>query len=352
LSILDSPDRWSTIDPLGMRGLIESFPAQFRAAAAAAQALALPKPQAVGSIVVVGLGGSAIGGDIVRSVLGPSLRVPFLVIRDYALPGFVNPSSIVLACSYSGDTEETLSSYREARGRGAFLVAIASGGQLVRMAGEDGVPVVPLPCGMPPRAALGYSAIALFGCLTALGVAPDMREALLEAGELIHLLAKRYGANNPSEVNAAKSMAAALEGRVVAVYGGVGLLEPAAVRWRGQIEENAKNLALHHVLPEMNHNEILGWNCPEESVRRLAAVFLRDRGDSSQMQRRFDLTREIVRRRTDSVHEVWTEGESRLARLFSVIYMGDFVSLYLALLNGMDPVRIEAIDFLKRELAH
>jgi glucose/mannose-6-phosphate isomerase len=154
----------------------------------------------------------------------------------------------------------------------------------------------------------------------------------------------------PTERNPAKTIALSLYGNLAAIYGGSGLLDSVAARWRCQIEENAKNLALHHVLPEMNHNEILGWEHPEQSLHRVAVVFLRDKADHPQVRRRFDLTRQIVAKKAGAVHEVWSEGESPLARAFSTIYLGDFVSLYLAFLNGVDPTQIDAIELLKREL--
>ncbi len=351
MSILDQPGLWPAMDPQGMHSLIAAFPSQFRSASAAALSLSLRPPTHIGNIVIAGLGGSAIGGDVVRSAAGKELRVPLVVCRDYGLPGFVDRSTLVFACSYSGNTEETLSAYQEALRCGASTVCITSGGQLAQMASRDGVSLVPIPPGMPPRAALGYSSIALLGCLRASGLIQDVKMPLAEASALIDSLAVRYGADEPVSRNPAKAMAEALHGKVVVVYAASGLLEAAAARWRGQIEENAKNLASHHHLPEMNHNEILGWECPGEGLHGFGVVFLRDRHDHPKIQRRFDLTIEIVRKRAPTVHEVWSEGESPLGRLFSILYLGDFVSFYLALLNGVDPTRIDAIDFLKRELS-
>ncbi len=351
MSILDQPELWSAIDPQGMRSLIESFPCQFRTATAAAVRLSLPVLNREGPIVVAGLGGSAIGGDVVRSAIGNALIVPLIVSRDYGLPGFVDSSTLVFACSYSGNTEETLSAYQQARRMGAPIVCVTSGGRLEQMAHRDRIPLVKIPGGMPPRAALGYSCIALLGCLLALGLVTAIAEPFAETATLLDSLAVRYGGEAPMEHNAAKAIAESLHGKVIAVYAAAGLLEAAATRWRGQIEENAKNLALHHILPEMNHNEILGWECPQESLSQMGAIFLRDQGDDAKIQRRFDLTVDIVRRRAGVVHEIWSEGSSRLSRLFSIIYLGDFVSLYLALLNGVDPTRIDAIEHLKRELS-
>ncbi len=316
-----------------------------------ALSLSLPPAGRPANLIVAGLGGSAIGGDVVRSILGGTLRLPLWVSRDYRLPDFAGTDSLVFACSYSGNTEETLSAYDEALNAGASVVCIASGGRLAERARADGRPVVLIPGGMPPRAALGHSALALLGALRALGLVDGLKPPLEEAAAVVSGMAQRYCGDVPADRNPAKKIAQSLHGKIVAIYGGCGLLDSAAARWRGQLEENAKNLALHHVLPEMNHNEILGWQFPPSLLREIGIVFLRDRGDHPQVQRRFELTKQIVAARSGAVHEVWSEGSSRLARIFSVIYLGDFVSLYLAYLNGVDPTSIDAIDYLKRELS-
>lgn len=351
MSTLDSPETWRAVDPQSMRGLIESFPGQFQAAIRSAAELRATAPARIDSIVLCGLGGSAIGGDVVRSAVGESLKVPFLVNRDYALPSFVTGASLVLACSYSGNTEETLASYAEACRRNAPIFCITSGGRLAELARRDGHAVVVLPPGLPPRAALGYSSVLLLGVLEALGLVPLQSAGLQETASLLEALSLRYRADVPEEANRAKSIARSLQGRIVAVYGSSGTLDAAAARWRGQLEENAKNLAFHHVLPEMNHNELVGWRMPEDALARLGVVFLRDRGEHPQVRRRFEATIGTITPRAGVVHEVWSEGNSLLSRIFSVIYLGDFVSLYLAYLNQVDPTPVDAIESLKQKLA-
>ena len=215
----------------------------------------------------------------------------------------------------------------------------------------NGQPVIELPQGMPPRAALAYSSVLLLGALRTLNLVPDPGSALTEAAALLEALSGRYGTRVPEERNQAKQIARSLTGRIVAVYGSSGLLDGAAVRWRGQFEENAKNLSFHHLLPEMNHNEIVGWRKPEGELRRLGVVLLRDRGEHPQVRRRFEATADALRVRADVLHSVWSEGESLLARIFSVICLGDFVSLYLAYLNEVDPTPVEDIESLKQKLA-
>ena len=351
MSVLDQPDRWTTVDPRSMRALVEKFPEQAESAAQAARNARLSVPEKIRSLVVTGLGGSAIGGDLVRSVAGPHLKYPFLVNRDYDRPAFVDEHCLVFACSYSGNTEETLSAYQPARKAKAKIICITSGGQLEALARKDGCPALSLPGGLPPRAALAYSLFTLLGAMQTLRFIPDMSKAIGETLDLLKRLAVRYGSANPESENPAKKLAHSLNGKIVAVYGSNAILDAAAYRWRSQIAENSKNLAFHHVLPEMNHNELVGWLLPEDALKRVGVVFLRDRGDHLQVQRRFDLTRELIDGKAGALLEIWSEGESLLARIMSIVYLGDFVSLYLAYMNNVDPSPVQAIDYLKRKLS-
>jgi glucose/mannose-6-phosphate isomerase len=351
MSILDRADGYDSLDPNSMKSLLESLPEQIRDAAKSAREAAIPVSREIRTLVITGLGGSAIGGDLIRSIAGPRLKVPLIVNRDYELPKFADPTSFVVACSYSGNTEETLSAYQEARRVGACILCITSGGQLGAAAKRDLVPVLSLPAGLPPRAALGYSLITLLFALQSVGIIPDMTESANEAAALLSKLKLRYGTRNPEAVNPAKSLARSLWGKVIAIYGSSGIMDTVAYRWRTQIAENAKNLAFHHALPEMNHNELVGWLHPEETLRRVGVVFLRDRGDHPQVQRRFDLSRELIEKKAGVVHEAWSEGRSLLARVMSLVYIGDFVSLYLAYLNGSDPTPVKVIDYFKTRLS-
>ncbi|MBN1568399.1 MAG: bifunctional phosphoglucose/phosphomannose isomerase [Acidobacteria bacterium] len=350
MSILDQRDCWVSVDPQSMRSLLESFPEHVQIAAENGRNLTLQKSKDVHVILVTGLGGSAIGGDLMRSIAEGRLKIPVIVNRNYDLPAFVTEATLVFACSYSGNTEETLSAYRQSRQRKAAIVCITSGGQLESMANADGYPVVHLPDGLPPRAALGYALIALLSAMQKMHILPGMEESIEETITLLGELRNRYRTDNLEPGNPAKKLAGALHRKIVAVYGSTGIMEAAAYRWRSQIAENAKNLAFHHVLPEMNHNELVGWQHPEEVLRKIGVVFLRDKGDHPQTQRRFDLVKGIIGDKAGTIHEVWSEGESLMARILSVVYLGDFVSLYLSYLNNVDPTPVEVIDYLKRNL--
>jgi glucose/mannose-6-phosphate isomerase len=350
MSTLDRLDNLKSMDPQSMHLLLESFPEQIQAAAQAGTSVSLPQPREIKVLVVAGLGGSAIGADVARVVAGPQLGVPLIVNRDYSMPGFVDASSLVFASSYSGNTEETLSAYQQARSVKASLVCITSGGKLEAMAKADSVPVLRLPAGLPPRAAFGHSLVMLLVGMQKMQIIPDTSESTREAVEVLNRLRRKCSAANPEAENAAKSLARSLAGKLIAIYGSSAIMDAVAYRWRSQIEENAKNLAFHHSLPEMNHNELVGWRCPEDMLRRVGVIFLRDKGDHPQTQRRFDLTRELIAEHAGTIHEVWSEGNSLLARVLSSIYLGDFVSLYLAYLNYVDPTPVQVIDYLKKRL--
>ncbi len=334
-----------------MYALLESLPEQVQATVRAGRNLSIPTPGNFYSIVVTGLGGSAIGGDLARSVAGKNLYKPLIVNRDYDLPAFVGDTTLVFACSYSGNTEETLSAYRQAAKAKSFIICITSGGKLQALAEAEGNPVLMLPAGLPPRAALGHSLFMLLSAMQTLGALPDMTDSIDETVELLIDLRNRYSPTKPESANPAKNIAGSLWGKIIAVYGSSALLEATAFRWRSQIEENAKNLAFHHVLPEMNHNEIVGWKYPADALQKIGVLLLRDKGDHPQVQKRFELTKEIITGKAGALHEVWSEGESLLARVMSLIYLGDYISLYLSYLNRADPTPVEVIDYLKNKLS-
>jgi glucose/mannose-6-phosphate isomerase len=295
------------------------------------------------------MGGSAIGGDLLRTLAEPTAPVPVQVVRGYALPGWVDARTLVVASSYSGGTEETLSAFEEARARGAVRVVVASGGELLVRAEGEGLHRVAIPGGLQPRAALGYSLGVLLRLGRALGLLPLPDEAFEEAAGAAARRAQAYASG---EGNAARDLAEKLHGRLPVVYSGTGLLEAVNLRWRTQLNENAKVLAFGNLFPELDHNEIVGMEAtPEEILGRVAVVALRDRDDHPQVRRRFAVTREIVENRVALWHEVEAEGESRLGRMLSLVQLGDWVSYWLAMAQGVDPTPVESIQRLKATLA-
>ncbi|MDQ7820536.1 MAG: bifunctional phosphoglucose/phosphomannose isomerase [Armatimonadota bacterium] len=334
-------------DPGGMLRLISLFPRMCTEAWSLASGVSPPpRPRAV---VVAGMGGSGIGGDLLRAVLYEEAAPPVVVVKDYRVPGWVGPETLLFACSYSGETEETLAAYQEAAGRGARCVAITSGGSLLRRARERGDPAVVVPPGLPPRAALPYMFLPMVAILAAAGAVRSFDEDAAEAADVAASVAEELAPGRPE--NPARALADSLVGRLPLIYSATPLLEPAAQRWKDQINENAKTLAAWNTFPELNHNETVGWGLDPDLARRCHVVILRDPREPPRLARRVAITRDLAFCRAAGVDEVWARGRGLLARLCSIIVVGDFVSWYLALLRGVDPTPVPVIDELKRRLA-
>ncbi len=348
---LDGVDGLSTADPGGMLGRVEGFEDQCREAIEIGRNAPLPPKSTFRNIVMAGMGGSAIGGDLLRTCFGGDFRQPWTVSRDYDLPGWVGKETLLLAASYSGNTEETLQAFEAGLSRGATVVCLTSGGELEKRARERDLPVVRIPGGLPPRAALGYSFFPLAVVLGRLGLASVADAALTEALGAIGRCREESGNSRPEADNRAKTLARSLRGYLPLIYSGNGLLSSVALRWKGQLNENAKQLAYTNVFPEVNHNEIEGWEAIGEPGRRIHLILLRDTEDSPRIRLRMDVTAEIIGDRAGRITELWSTGEGRMARMFSLVCLGDFVSVYLALLSGVDPTPVENITRLKKVLA-
>ncbi len=346
-----TPEDIAHHDPSGMRSLILNFPRQVEEAVAIGEAAKIKFPiSKIKNIVVSGLGGSAIGGDLLRSFLADEVRVPIAVSRNYSLPEYVDGESLVIVSSYSGNTEETVSSHKDAARRKAKVLCITSGGAVKQFALKKKQPVIEIPGGLPPRAALGYSFFPTLIVLSKLGFFKPKKKEIEETILLLKEKARLYG-DAAAQDNPALRIAQTLWGKLPVVYSSVDRFDTVNVRWRGQISENAKSLAYGHVFPELNHNEIVGWEVLKEPMKKIHVVILRDNGDNPRIQLRMNITKEIIRDLADGVTEVRSEGKSMLARMFSLLYLGDWVSFYLAMVNGVDPTPVKKIDFLKNELA-
>lgn len=344
----------NALDRLGMSELLRNFSKQIEEALEIGEnfdgAKSLTGP--FEKICFIGMGGSAIGGDVIRSLFAQTSPVPVWVSRHYDLPPFVDSKTLCIFSSYSGNTEETISAFHQAMQRELKGVIITSGGELSRLSKSHHLPWIQIPTGFPPRAALGYSVFPVLKLLSKIGLWEWEEDAVEETLSLLkNLAAKRYAPEVALNSNPAKKLAKKLHKRFAAIYAGVELLEVAALRFRNQIEENAKALASHHIIPEMNHNEILGWQFPKELVSKCAAVFLRDEGDHPRIQLRMKITQNVVAKSGAPRIEIYSQGRSRLARLFSVIYLGDWISYYLALLYKIDPTPVVVIESLKKQLA-
>ena len=339
------------LDPQGMYQWIRDFPQQVKDAVTIGKKAKIAlNTKSVNRILLTGLGGSAIGGDLLRSYLTNQLKVPFIVNRHYALPAFVDKNTLVIVSSYSGNTEETIAAPRDAVQRKAKVLCISTNGETAKLAKKFKQPVITIPPGLSPRAALGYSFFPLLIALARLGFIKNQAKEISETIALLQGKAPVYG-DVTSPENAALKLAQQLHGKLPIIYSPAEHLDTINVRWRGQISENAKQLAYGHVLPEMNHNELVGWKVWTDVMKRMHVVFLRDAGTHPRVALREDITKRIVAEYASSVTEIWSDGRFLLARLFSLIYLGDWVSYYLAILNNQDPTPVKAIDFLKNELA-
>ena len=339
-------------DRLRMAALVDSLPEHVDEALARSDTQPwLPPVSSPSLLAIGGMGGSAIAGELTAALVADSAPRPVLVVRDYQWPACVDRSALAVLSSNSGNTEETLALAHEAIARGVPCAAIASGGALATLAGERGWPLHRLPGGMPPRAALFHGWVPLTRFVHRLGWSSDPAPGWREASALMKRRRSELGPAASEAANPAKRLARELAGKGVHLYSAPGGPAAVAVRWRQQLNENAKVLAHSSVVPESNHNEIVGWQEPSPLARTLAVLLLRDGEDSAAATARLDLTAEFAARQGAAVHEIRSQGESRIARLASLVQFGDSLSLYLALLGGVDPTDVASIDEFKRRLA-
>lgn len=339
-------------DPGGMLKALWNLPEQCEEAERIAQAIDVNfTATEIKNVMVTGLGGSAIGGDLLRVYAGDKAAVPVIVNRDYTLPAFVDASTLLFAVSYSGNTEETLSAYAQAKEKGAKIIVLTTGGKLGQLAEADGYPVIKVPGGISPRAATGYLLIPTIVIMAKIGLLPDAGDEIKDLTGHLRVLREHLKPAVPVEQNLAKQLATRFYNRLPVIWGVSGTTEVVAQRWKGQINENAKAPAYWAVLPELNHNEIVGFEKPENVLKQLEVVILRDRADHPRVQKRIEISKTIIKDAVSGVTEVYSSGNSSLARTFSLTYTGDYMSVYLATLYGIDPTPVKMIDFLKQKLA-
>lgn len=349
--ILDDSDAMEQRDPGHMLSRVWELPEQMEEARALGDGVQLDPGFRPRHVVVLGMGGSAIGGELVKALVEAECPVPIAVNREYDVPAYVGPETVVVASSYSGNTEETLSACRVAAERGAKIVAMTTGGVLSQWAERHGWPLIKLPAGLQPRAAIGYSFVPFLRLLERMGLVPPKADDLQEAIAVLRAMRDELGPGVPTATNPAKQLALRLHGKLPLVYGTGGWRAVVAYRWKGQFNENAKAAAWWNTFPELNHNETVGWEAPPEVTRRVELIVLRDRADGPRINRRIQVTVDIMAPAIAGVTQIDSRGESETARLFSLLYMGDYTSVYLAYLNEVDPSPVRVIDRLKAELA-
>jgi glucose/mannose-6-phosphate isomerase len=335
-------------DPRGMLGDVLAQPLQLGDALWRAQSAGIGKRDRPGGLVVCGMGGSAIGGDLAAAALGDRATRPITTVRGYALESWTGPESLVLCASYSGNTEEALACFEAAGAAGAGRVALTTGGKLAEAAREESVPVIGVPAGMQPRAAVLYMIVATLECASSCGAAPGLHAEIDTAAALIEQLVEEWGPDSPED-SEAKSIARTLRGTIPVVHG-AGPTSAAARRWKTQVNENAAAAAFWSELPEANHNEVCGWR-RGRAVAPLSAVFLEDADQHPRIHRRIELTAAEVEQAGAPAVRVEARGESRLERVLSLVLLGDLASVYLAALDGVDPTPAEPLDRFKAALA-
>lgn len=323
-----------------MHSLIEDFGKQLHTAVEIAKAVHPEFKAPVKNILISGLGGSGIGGTIAAEMAMPETHVPIQVSKSYFIPGYVNENTLVIISSYSGNTEETLNALQLAHEKKAQVWCITSGGKIAEFAQKNQLGLVLIPGGMPPRACLGYSLAQQLNILHKLGC---IKESPLS---VINDTANAIIANRAAIQQEARHIAAFLYGKIPVLYTTT-FNEGVAIRWRQQINENSKMLCWHHVVPEMNHNELVGWKGGKENM---AVVFLRSEDDYYRNSARIDINKEIIKKYTSNVLDVQAKGKTRIERSLYLVHLGDWVSWYLSELNEVDAVEVKVIDYLKGEL--
>lgn len=346
-SILDDSAVWKGLDRAGMMGFTAAFHVQCEEAVRLGREWAATLPGAkVEHTVVAGMGGSGAGGDLLQALA----EKPVTVSKGYEIPPFVGVGTLFFAVSHSGKTEETISAYRAGRERGALVLAIASGGELADLAGRDGVPFCLIPGGQPPRTAFGFLSLPLLLAAARYEVTALPDSGTQETLGVLEEVAEACGPMNATPGNPAKQLALALKGSIPIVYGAQGLTGAVALRWKTQFNENAKLPSFSYCLPEMNHNEIMGWEGVKEQDKTFAVVMLREGTESPRIRARFDITKSLIKDKAP-FYEVWGRGEAPLARAMYLNHFGDWVTVYSALLRGVDPSAIDSINRLKTALS-
>ncbi len=347
-TIIDNLDEIKRIDKTDMLSFCVDAPKHYSEAAKLAKtaSISYPKPKA---IIVAGMGGSAIGGELLKDWARDKLTVPVEVCREYSLPAYANKNTLVFVVSYSGETEESLSVFLDAVKQKCMIVCISSGGTLQEFAGKLGVPYLRVPSGMAPRATLPYLFIPLCVLMEKIGLTST---ANFEISETIDVLKQVSDSNSPKNFlsnNFSKKLALSICDTVPVVYG-FGIYRAVAQRLKQQFNENSKVPAKWEFFPELNHNEIVGWERAGKLARCFSVIFIRDNDEPETMRQRIETTKELISKESVKIFEIQSQGSGKLAKMLSTIVIGDFVSVYLAVLRGVDPTPVKTIALLKERM--
>lgn len=351
LEILDDAGQIAALDRSGMLTVVSQTPEMIEQAERFSAGVTLPKAGKLSQIVVLGMGGSAISGDIAADLYQKKLPVPLLVNRSYLLPEFVGPDSLVFALSYSGNTEEVLNSAKEADRRGAQIVCVTSGGKLKELAASKGYPLFLIPSGYQPRSALPFLLVPLLVSLEKMELIPSIAAEIKETITLMPKLRDENGVNKPLRSNPAKQLAKKLAGKIPVIFGSTGTTGAAAMRLKTQFNENSKATSVYNCFPELNHNEIVNLSNLKREEHSFFWLLLRDESDNERVKKGIEIIKSLLGKQLGGVNEIVSQGKSPLARIFSLIFFGDYLSVYLALQNGIDPTPVDIIGRLKKEMS-
>jgi len=348
---LDNTSVYRQLDKSGMLIHLHGFSEQCQKAWEKVLKFDLPLQYTkISNVVIVGMGGSAIGGDIVRRLALAESKLPVWVHRDYGLPAFVDESTLVIASSYSGNTEETISAFTESLKTPAKKLVITSGGKLKHLAENESIPVFVVDYQAPPRAAFPSNFVPLVGIFQKLGLLGDKSADLQEAVDILKKLSRDFIENKPSASNPAKQLAAKLRGRVAVIYGAE-ILSEVAQRWKEQFNENSKAWAFSESFPELNHNAVVGYEFPPEAKEKIFVLMMRSSSLRPQNLLRYEITAKLLDKAGIAYKFAEARGKSALAQMMSLVLLGDYASFYLAILNEVDPSSTDAINFVKQYLA-
>lgn len=347
---LDDINAYTSIDRSGMGIHIRNLPLQCRQAWTKGMAFPLPADyRGVNKVLILGMGGSAIGGDLMQGLSDKS-SVPIIIHRDYELPCFVDDNTLVIASSYSGNTEETLSGFTQSLKSKCKKLVISSGGRISALAREHGVPIFAIEHISAPRAALGYSLLPLLAIMLNIGLINLNSTEVETSIKAMEKLCAGWQEDNPLQNNQAKILASKLNGKLIVIYG-AGILSAVARRWKTQVNENSKAYAFFETFPELNHNAVTGYHLPENIKENIFVAMLRCPSLHPRILARYIITGEILDKMKVPHQIIDSEGTNSLQHVLNMVYLGDWVSYYLSILNNMDPSPVPEIDYLKNRLA-
>ena len=339
-------------DVSDMYQVISNLPDQIEEAVKIAQGFdSQTDMENISNILFLGMGGSAISGDLVKSLIEAESTIPVNVLRNYFLPAWADKTTLAIISSYSGNTEESISAYHDAKGRGCRIICAGTGGEIGRLAGSDKNPFLTLPKGLPPRGAIAYSSVPWLVIFSSMGLISDKSSEIQQAVRTLRDLVELNGDINSDAEGCALNIAGKLKGKTALIYVSSGSFGVIGRRWANQIQENAKTLAYYNELPEMNHNEIMGWHLSGLTDNTVVPLFLYSDLYHERVKLRFDITSRLLEEKGLSPIRIDAPGGDLLTQLFGLINFGDFVSYYFALLNNVDPEPVDLISELKKELA-